>query len=150
SAEGLLGMPQLIIDPRYPGNPAGSKFITQIRPKTRKFGFVPDLMHCKAGDLILFQSPKPGWIEKRIASAQIRAGFDSEHSCWTHAAVFLYEDFIVEADPWKGVISRSLYSDIPDSILRIRRRYGITDKDGYKVALCAQRMLGMRYSFGAA
>jgi hypothetical protein len=35
--------------------------------------------------------------------------------------MFLYEDFILEAVPSKGVITRSLYEDIPTSVLRVRR-----------------------------
>jgi len=118
---------------------------------------VPDLRRCEAGDLILSHSILPGFAEKLIVRAQIHAGLSADDSRWTHAAVFLYQDFVLEAVPWKGVITRSLYSDIPDNILRVRRRRNLDDEEeqehrikGYKIALCAQRMLGTRYGVSAA
>jgi hypothetical protein len=38
-------------------------------------------------------SVSPGFLEKYISRIQTRAGFKAEDSRWTHAAVFLYEDF---------------------------------------------------------
>jgi hypothetical protein len=108
-------MPQLVIDPNNRGIPAGQKSIAQLPELVRRLGHVPDLAQCKAGDLILSCSIKPTFSERTIISAQIRAGFSAEDSRWTHAAVFLYEDFIVEADPKRGVSSRSLYFDVPTS-----------------------------------
>jgi hypothetical protein len=143
-------MPQLVIDPNSMGTPVRQHSIAQLPPQTRKFGFVPDLTQCEPGDLVLSCSIKPDWIEKQIISTQLNAGFGEDDSRWTHAAVFLYEDFIVEADPKRGVRTRSLYSDIPDSLLRVRRRLGLLPAERYKIALCAQRMLGMRYGFRAA
>jgi hypothetical protein len=64
--------------------------------------------------------------------------------------MFLYEDFILEAVPRKGVITRTLYEDIPNSVLRVRRRRDLEVEERYKIALCAQKMLGTRYDPGAA
>ena len=143
-------MPRAIVDPNNLGNLTGRKTIAQLPPQTRTFGFVPDLGVCEPGDLILSCSVVPGFIERRIVRAQINAGFGADDSRWTHAAVYLYEDFIAEADPWQGVRSRSLYSDVPGSFFMVRRRPGLTNAERYKIALCAQRMLGMRYDLGAA
>jgi hypothetical protein len=154
-------MPQITIDPRsIPPEAADETVsITPIPPKTRNFGFVPDLRRCEAGDLVLSFSISPGFAERQIVRAQIQAGLSADDSRWTHVAIFLYQDFVLEAVPWKGVITRSLYSDIPDSVLRVRRRSknseDLEDEEkyrikGYKVALCAQRMLGTRYDIGAA
>lgn len=141
---------QRVIDPNRVGTPIRRQSITQLPPQMRKFGFVPDLTQCEPGDLVLSCSTRPDWIERQIISTQLNAGFGEDDSGWTHAAVFLYEDFIVEADPKGGVRTRSLYSDIPGSLLRVRRRPGLSSAERYKIALCAQRMLGMRYDFGTA
>jgi Permuted papain-like amidase enzyme, YaeF/YiiX, C92 family len=116
----------------------------------RNFGYIPDLSRCKAGDLILSCSRQPDYIDALIERTQRHLGFATEHCRWTHAAVFLYDDFVLEAVPWKGVITRSLYEDIPDSILTVRRNSGLTDDQRYRIAMCAQKMLGTRYSWVAA
>jgi len=143
-------MNQLIIDPNNRGNPKGEKAFAQISPEARQFGYVPDLEYCKAGDLILSHSVARDYIETGIINTQLKAGLAEDDSRWTHAAVYLYEDFILEADPKLGVRSRSLYSDVPGSCFRVRRRQNLKEADRYKIALCAQRMLGMRYDLGAA
>ncbi len=143
-------MPQLIIDPNNRGDPVGQKSILQLERKTREYGFVPDLGCCKPGDLILSCSVSPDCIEKQIVATQHIAGFAKDDRRWTHAAVYLYEDFVVEAVPWVGVRSRSLYWDVPGSFFRVRRRPGLTDEQRFQIALCAQRKLGLRYNLKAA
>jgi hypothetical protein len=147
---GSFGVPQILIDPNDRGDTSGTISVNIVPEKTRKYGFVPNFALCKPGDLILSHPLSSGFLDRRIVRTQIRAGFDAEHARWTHAAVFLYEDLIVEAVPHDGVITRTLYSDIPDSVLRVRRRPGLRDEERYKIALCAQRMLGSRYNIRAA
>jgi hypothetical protein len=144
-------MPQLTIDPRnIPKTIGETDLLTPIPLRARNFGCVPDLRRCEAGDLILSFSISPGFAEKQIIRAQTHAGLSADDSRWTHAAVFLYQDFVLEAVPWKGVVTRSLYSDIPDSVLRVRRRPNLRVEEKYQIALCAQRMLGTRYDISAA
>ena len=143
-------MPQIVIDPTNHGDPLATSSLNVLPPRTRKFGYVPDFSLCKPGDLILFRSRNPDFVDRLIVDTQSSMGLAPEHACWTHAAVFLYKDYIVEAVPKGGVVSRSLYSDIPQSILRVRRRPNLPDEDRYKIALCAQRMLGSRYSAPSA
>jgi len=143
-------VPQTIIDPKNRGNHSGTISVNIVPGKTRKYGFVPDFGLCKPGDLILSHSLSSSFLDRQIVKTQSRAGFDAEHARWTHAAVFLYEDFVVEAVPGDGVITRTLYSDIPNSVLRVRRRPDLRDEERYKIALCAQRMLGSRYNIRAA
>lgn len=139
-------MPQRIIDPSSAAAAVGEISINLLPTKTRQFGFVPDLAQCMPGDLVLFRDAIPSRASQLIARAQSGAGFAPEHSAWTHAAIFLYEDFVVEAVPRHGVHTRTLYSDVPNRILRVRRKSELLDTDRYKIALRALRMLGTRYA----
>jgi hypothetical protein len=136
---------QIVIDPTKHGSPTETAPVNILPPEVRKFGYVPDLRACKSGDLILSSSIEPGFMDRQIMAVQDQLGLAREHTRWTHAAIFLYEDWIVEATPREGVITRSLYPDIPDALFRVRRWPHLTEEERYKIALCAQRMLGARY-----
>jgi hypothetical protein len=138
-------LPQLIVHPAELGDPTKSKSIALLPPAARTFEHVPDFSICLPGDLILFRDPEPGIIGKPIQGSQEGAGFPAEDAAWTHVAVYLDEDFVVEAVA-KGVVTRSLYSDIPSRILRVRRRNQLCDVDRYRIALRALRMLNTRYT----
>ena len=143
-------LPQAELDPQQPIVPLGERSILALPAHVRRFGYVPDLTGCLPGDLILFRSHHPNITGRTIAAAQLAGGINAEHSRWTHAAIFLSDDFVVEASPITGVAQRTLYADIPDKILRIRRQPALTEIERYRVALRALRMLGARYSYGAA
>lgn len=143
-------MPQRVIDPNNARLATREISVNLLPSATRKFGFIPDLGRCLPGDLILFRDTRLSRTSNLIARAQALAGFAPEHSQWTHAAIFLYEDFLVEAVPWPGVHTRTLYSDIPSRILRFRRKPNLIDSDRYKIALRSLRMLGSRYGLLSA
>jgi hypothetical protein len=73
--------------------------VTAIPTAARAFGFVPDVSLCKPGDLILSRSRKLGLIERQIVKTQANIGFGLNDARWTHAAIFLYADFVAEAVP---------------------------------------------------
>lgn len=143
-------MVQIVVDPAAIGAPQETVSIQILPPALRRFGFVPDLDALLPGDLILFRSANPGIAQRAIAGAQSRAGFSDDDSRWTHAAVFLFGDLVVEAVPWSGVVQRSLYIDIPHKIWRVRRRTSLQDIDRHRIALRALSMLGARYSHRGA
>jgi hypothetical protein len=139
-------VPQLVIDPAQHGSRTDLAPVSIFPPGVREFGFVPDVRVCEPGDLILSFSRNPGFIERGIVATQHKIGFSDEHSRWTHASVFLYEDHIVEAIPFAGVVTRSLYLDVPQSVLLVRRFPGLDQDQKYKIALSALRSLGSRYN----
>ena len=143
-------MPQAELDPQQPIVALGEKSIFALPAHVRRFGYVPDLSTCLPGDLVLFRSHHPNITGRTIAAAQLAGGIAPEHSRWTHAAIFLSDDFVVEASPMTGVAQRTLYIDVPDKIIRIRRQPSLTEVERYRIALRALRMLGARYGYGAA
>lgn len=144
-------MPQIEIDPaRARGDCRGDARIPILPPATREFGFVPDLTQLMPGDLILSRSTSPGFIDSRIAAAQTSGGFSPNDARWTHAAVFVYDDQIVEALPFKGIVQQSVYSYIPAEIMRVRRKPNLPDGDRLKIAFYAMKNLGRRYGHSDA
>lgn len=141
-------MPQIIVDPQNRGAPINAPPFPPIPPRARGFGFVPNFRDCLPGDLILFRKVDPDIFGRNITRAQNE--FPEQDAQWTHAAVYLYDDLVVEAVPFKGVRTRSLYTDIPQRILRVRRRADLDEPTRYKIALRALSMLGARYSLWAA
>ena len=141
-------MAQHVIDPRNIGQPTNLQIDIVPQP-LRDFGAVPNFSLFKTGDLILSRGLEPDLIERSTSRAQGRGGFADDHSCWTHAAVFLYSTLVAEAVPEGGVRVHSLYEDVLHCVSRIRRPQ-VTDEQRAHIALRALAQLGTPYNFLAA
>src|SRR5689334_3290429 len=133
-------MPQIEIDPAKPGPLISATPIAPVpRRVRRRSPIVPDFRQCLPGDLFLFRCATPNLLSRLISNSQqdLHNEIDAR---WTHAAVYLYDDQVVEAVPFPGVRTRSLYDDVPKRILRVRRRQGLNVEERYKIALRALNM----------
>jgi hypothetical protein len=143
-------MPQIEINPANLGTLVNATPVVPVPWRVRRrFEFVPNFRECRPGDVILFPDVTPNVFSRVISNAQLNLHSELD-ARWTHTAVYLYDDQVVEAVPLPGVRTRSLYEDIPDRILRVRRRQGLDVEQRYKIALRALSMMHSRYSFGAA
>lgn len=139
-------MPQLEIDPELASKASTTEItIAVLPPPVREFGFVPNLQQLLPGDLILSRSRSPGILDRAIVASQ-KKGFADADARWTHAAVFIGGDELVEALPTKGIVLHSIYSYVPSEVMRVRRMPDISDSKRHKIANYATKNLGKRYS----
>jgi hypothetical protein len=143
-------VPQHVIDYRNAVARNGTLSKKTLPRAARNFGLVPDINQLLPGDLILMRDPEPRCSGRIIPYLQRRAGFADQDSCWTHAAIYLYDDFLAEAVPIRGFLTRTWYLDVPNRLFRVRRREGLSESLRYQIALRALRLIGARYSHWSA
>lgn len=92
-----------------------------LPPALWDFGFVPDPSQLQPGDLLLFHSTKPDRVSGWIIDVQKQGHFEEKHARWHHAAVYVHDFYICEAE-LTGVCYRPLFSDInKDTEILVRR-----------------------------
>jgi hypothetical protein len=112
----------------------------------RKFGRFPDTNRWQIGDLVLFSSLEPDHGSKAIRFAQQNLGYIPDDARWTHAAVYMDNDFICDATPFLGVRYRKIYDYIGHYALRVRRDPSLSDKERVQIAIKAASYLRNPYS----
>lgn len=118
----------------------------QLPEAVRKFGFIPDLEVLRPGDVMLVSDLKRPFVSRQIISVQKAAGFDEWHSQWHHAAVYVGNNMICEAQR-KGVIAVPIFCYLTGRhLLRFRRDPAVSELMGYKIALEAALKLNYSYS----
>ncbi len=119
---------------------------SQLPPNVREFGFIPDCSGWLPGDLLLFSAIKKNYAQRLVVSAQRKLNYDTRHSEWHHAAVYIGERYICEArpPPW------TRYCTVDDHVsghrIRVRRGMNVSKDDGYRIAIQAMKRLNMPYS----
>jgi hypothetical protein len=126
---------------RAPDGPA----VLELPKKTRMFGFVPDHKVLLPGDAVLVKSQRAGLIGRQIVRFQLES-YECDHACWTHVAVYIGEGTLVEAMPWHGVRTSSIYSLVPSRSVLVRRDPKLNMEERYKIAVQAASRLGQKYS----
>jgi hypothetical protein len=139
---------QYILDPEVEGS-VGTISLPDPKPHTiRRFGRFPSTDLLYPGDLLLFSAVKPELTSRLIASAQMRGGFANEHARWTHAAVYVGRNYVVEAVE-KGVQYERLYGYVGGHRLRARRDPDLSVEQRYEIVIQALTRIRERYSYGA-
>jgi hypothetical protein len=139
-----------VLDPRNIIRIDGQASVSILPPDLRGLGYAPAVDQLMPGDLLLFKPVGSSLVSRNIARAQMQAGFAASHAEWTHAAIVLYDDVMVEAVPWSGVVQKSLYGRISDHVTLVRRNPTLDDRTRYRIALRALGMLNRRYDHGGA
>lgn len=119
-------------------------------PNARTFGFVPDIAALIPGDLLLVASVHPTNLSQRICAAQAQGGIAAVDAAWSHAAVYIGDAVVVDAQPWWGVRVNSLYDLVPARKILVRRDPTLTATEGFRVAIRALTRLGRDYSIWQA
>lgn len=127
-----------------------------IRTDVRTFGHFPDLSSLKPGDLILTQDSEADFISKKIASAQIEAGFPAEDACWTHAAMYVGDneklveanfDLILYVIPKSQIRVVSIEEYVGKHVILFRRPKGLTDLQRWLLVIEAVSRVNQSYDF---
>ena len=138
--------PQLLLDPCEKGriSPARSA-PTRLPHAVREFGYLPDFNLWRPGDALLFSSIRPGFMQRRIVTAQRRSGYAPEHARWHHAGIYLGDRYVCEAVPG-GVRYRPVAEFVPGHLIRARRGRKLDGEQAFRVAMRAVMRLSKPYS----
>lgn len=134
---------------------------TALTEANREFGLLPDMRSWLDGDVILF-SPRPVHLAREtrsksetVRTTQERLGYSPAHSLWTHAAVYIGNGEIVEAnwsrDSRRNPVRRAEVSRyVPDAYVRRRTADELSGLQRAAIVLAALVRCGEDYAINAA
>ena len=119
----------------------------QLPLAVRSFGHIPSLDLLRPGDVVLVSALKKPLVSRTIESVQRKAGFDAWHAQWHHAAVYVGNNLVCEAQLW-GVRTASVFKYAAGTHrLRFRRDPALDDLVSCKLALEAALKLKYGYNW---
>ena len=108
---------------------------------------MPSLDRLRPGDLVLVSALKKPLVSRTIENIQRKAGFDAWHAQWHHAAVYVGNHLVCEAQLW-GVRTASIFKYAAGTHrLRFRRDPHLDELGSCKLALEAALKLKYGYSW---
>jgi len=135
----------------FPKNIVSSQTINISHPipkEVREFGYLPDKTQLLPGDLLLFHHTRPPFVSRSIIKAQLNGGHHADDAKWHHAAVYIGNLMICEAQISGGVQLAFLYEKyIGKHEIRIRRDQNLNSAQRYDIVINALFRLRTRYSF---
>jgi hypothetical protein len=121
----------------------------QLPLAVRAFGFIPSLDALRPGDVLLVSAIHKAVVSSAIERVQRKAGFDAWHAQWHHAAVYVGNNLVCEAQLW-GVRTASIFKYTAGThLLRFRRDSKLDDLVSCKLALEAALKLKYGYNWGS-
>lgn len=139
-------MPQSVLDPKNKTVQGKWKPDGPLPRRVREFSRYPNLDDWLPGDLLLFRkSENPSRVSKLIVKAQ-ESSFDLEHARWHHAAVYVGDGFLCEANIFPGVQYRPIHDYVGKHCIRVRRDPTLAQGEGFKLAI--RSLTRLRETYG--
>jgi hypothetical protein len=127
---------------RHPDPPS-----EQLPLSARNFGFIPELELLRPGDLLLVSEIHKSLISRVITGVQTKAGFDAWHAQWHHAAVYVGNNLVCEAQ-LGGVRTSSIFRYVGGTHrVRFRRDPHLDELASCQIALEAALRLKYGYNW---
>ena len=106
---------------------------------------MPDEAQLLPGDLLLVSALKPSSGSAAIINAQAGGGHAAIHARFHHAATYIGDNLVCEAQLWKGVQVVSLYEYVGTHLLRFRRDPNLSQDDRWRLAVRSLHQLRKPY-----
>lgn len=141
--------PMGALDPRRANKTASGKlpqrFVRRISQATHKFGYAPDMSAPRPGDVVLTRARAAIDIGGHILDFAQRRKASPDAAFWSHAALYLGDNLVVEAVP-SAIRIGNLTDYVPSHFLDFRTLDSLTDQQRYEICIQACSKIGQPYS----